>query len=166
MVAAKTVHLIIQKFKNSELKHSHNLILAGGYMDKAVQSELNKLTNDDQITYIGKYNGHLSLKRRLKNIGCDNGFFISWNTQEPFGLVYQEAIELNLLPVFPIHIGFTEILKNSLAKQLSFSSLESAFSAIHKIPLEFNLQECKEPPADDIQKFLNYTADDCVRAHN
>lgn len=157
MVSSKNVHLIIQKFKDSEIKHSHRLILAGGYIDKNVRSELEKLKNEDGVEYIGEYSSHLSLKDLLKQAGCDSGFFISWNNQEPFGLVYQEAIELNLLPLLPVQIGFTELLDEKLLEQLTFNSLESAFSAISIINFKINLVECKMPLNDDILKFLNYT---------
>ena len=36
MVTAKNVHLIIENFRNSEIKDSYKLILAGGFMDKAI----------------------------------------------------------------------------------------------------------------------------------
>ena len=161
MVTSKNVHLIIQNFKDSEIKHSHRLILAGGYVDKNVRSELKKLTNEDGIKYIGEYSGHSSLKGLLKQAGCESGFFISWNNQEPFGLVYQEAIELNLLPLLPVQIGFTELLDDKLVEQLTFNSLQSAFSTISTISSKVNLHECKMPLKDDINKFFNYTIDDC-----
>lgn len=161
MVTSKNVHRIIQKFKDSEIKHSHRLILAGGYIDENVRSELKKLTNEDGIKYIGEYRGHLSLKDLLNQAECDSGFFISWNDQEPFGLVYQEAIELNLLPLLPVQIGFAELLDDKLVEQLTFNSLESAFSSISIISSKVNLVECKMPLDDDICKFLNYTVDYC-----
>jgi glycosyltransferase involved in cell wall biosynthesis len=160
MVTSKNVHLIIQNFKESEIKHSHRLILAGGYVDKNVRSELKKLTNEDGIKYIGEYSSHSSLKSLLKQVGCDSGFFISWNNQEPFGLVYQEAIELNLLPLLPVQIGFTELLDDKLVEQLTFNSLENAFSAISTISPKVSLHECQMPLKDDINKFFNYTVDD------
>ena len=160
MVTAKNVHLIIENFRNSEIKDSYKLILAGGFMDKAIARELHNLKNNAQIQYIGGYDDHLSLRDKLKQIGCDGGFFVSWNTQEPFGLVYQEAIELNLLPLLPMQIGFTEILDERLTEKLTFKSLESAFSAISKTKSTFKVIECDKPLADDIKKFIDCTVDD------
>ena len=153
MVAAKNVHLIMREFKKSRVACSHKLILFGGFVDKTVQTELEELETNGRILYFGDYHNHLSLREKLKKLGCSNGFFISWNESEPFGLVYQEAIELGLLPLLPFRAGFAEIIPERIAKQICFDSLESAFSAIAENRFRAKLGELKRSPVDDINAF-------------
>lgn len=159
MVKAKNVHLIIEKFKNLGLKNYFNLILAGGHIEKHIKNLLNHVTIDDNIKYIGEYDGLSSLREKLNKIGCNDGYFISWNNQEPFGLVYEEAIELNFLPLFPDQVGFTEVVDASVTKQITFTSLDDAFRAIPKMVSGLALTQSSDNVVDDIKEF-------CVKLFN
>lgn len=88
----------------SDIKYS--LKIAGRITDKFLPEFMKLMENHSFATYLGEYKNHEELKSIFKNHA---GFFLSLNFNEPFGIVYLEALKLGLIPIVPSGSGFLEV---------------------------------------------------------
>ena len=87
-----------------------------------------------------EYKGSYDKFEELKNIVKPGSIFLSLNFNEPFGITYLEALELNLIPIVPRNSGFSEVFTGGimvLPETNLATIIETAFGRMYN--MEVNL---------------------------
>jgi glycosyltransferase involved in cell wall biosynthesis len=58
-------------------------------------------------------------------VECNGNIFFSGNENEPFGIAYLDALELNMVPILPEKAGASEVLEGGVLKYASLDALKT-----------------------------------------
>ena len=78
-----------------------------------------KAKTDLQVIYKGTFSNLQEIAAE-----CDGNIFFSGNENEPFGIAYLDALELNMVPVLPEKAGASEVLEGGVLKYASLDGLK------------------------------------------
>ncbi len=100
----RDIFRLVNKINRTNSKFN---FLIAGCVTSSFHTEFEKLlTLHKFAVYLGEYKNNDELKLLLHG---NSGIFLSLNFNEPFGIVYLEALKLGLLPIIPAGSGFSEV---------------------------------------------------------
>ncbi|MEK9570454.1 MAG: glycosyltransferase family 4 protein [Paracoccaceae bacterium] len=106
---AKRVDVALQIVRKVHEKNPEiaPLIHTFGKVSPKYKYRFDKLLQTEQVKWHGEYKSYEELKKHTHNSIC-----LFCNELETFGVVFQEAMMLNMVPLVPSSCGFAEVLSN------------------------------------------------------